>query len=43
MKDFCYICGSIDNITNHHMRDIKSKRNKKKRKLNGEIPLCRES
>ena len=35
----CYICGLDEKVTLHHMRDIHSKKNK--RKVNGLIPLCR--
>jgi hypothetical protein len=37
----CIVCGSRDDITEHHMRDIHSKKNRKKEKLNGIIYLCR--
>ena len=37
----CFVCGSTDKITIHHMRDIHSKHNRKKAKLNGIIYLCR--
>ena len=38
----CLVCGSKDEVTIHHMRDIHSKKNKKKPKVNGIIYLCRK-
>lgn len=39
----CYICGTIENITLHHLRDIHSKHNKKgKGRVLGIIYLCRK-
>jgi len=42
VKGQCLICGSKNKVTIHHMRDIHSKKNKKKLKLNGIIYLCRD-
>jgi uncharacterized protein YlaI len=41
-KNKCLICGSGKKITIHHMRDIHSKKNKKRPKLMGKIFLCRD-
>ena len=38
----CIVCGSTKEVTIHHMRDIHSKKNKKKPKLSGVIYLCRD-
>ena len=37
----CGVCGSNDNLTIHHLRDIHSKKKRKKFELNGIIYLCR--
>lgn len=38
----CMICGTKNKVTIHHMKDIHSKRKKKKYKDNGTIHLCRD-
>ena len=40
-KQRCYVCGDNKDVGIHHMREIKSKKNKKG-KLNGIIYLCRK-
>jgi hypothetical protein len=38
----CYVCGSTKNVTIHHMRDIHSKKNKKRPTVTGTMFLCRD-
>ena len=35
----CWVCGSIKNITTHHLREVKAKH---KGKVRGEIRICRK-
>lgn len=43
IKDkFCFCCGIKENLTVHHIRDFHNKIHKRKGKLNGKIPLCRD-
>lgn len=42
IKTQCLVCGSENKITIHHIRDIHSKKNKKKPSLKGLIYLCRD-
>ncbi len=37
----CIICGSGKSVTIHHLKDIHSKKNKKRPKVKGLILLCR--
>ena len=38
----CLVCGSKNSVTTHHMRDIHSKKNKKRPEVKGIIYLCRD-
>lgn len=38
----CQICGSKKEVTIHHVRDIHSKKNKKRPEVTGVILLCRD-
>lgn len=41
--DFCYACGTKEDITVHHVRDFHNKLKKIRRAiLKGKIPLCRD-
>lgn len=43
IKEICYVCGSEEKLTIHHIRDIHGKHNKKGRsKVKGKMPLCRK-